>query len=40
MRLKIEENNDGTFSLYNQTDKIYIQEKSTKKEIIKLKKNY
>lgn len=38
MRIKIIENTDGTFSMYNQTEKKYMLENTTKKECDELKK--
>lgn len=38
MRMKITENKNGTWSLYNQTDKRFIIENGTKKEVDELKK--
>jgi predicted Fe-S protein YdhL (DUF1289 family) len=38
MRIKITENENGTWSLYNQTEKRFIIENGTKQEVDELKK--
>jgi hypothetical protein len=39
MRLKKIDNKDGTWSLYNQTEKCFLVENGTKKEVDNLKKS-